>query len=107
MVVPRRVSEMSKLMPNREAPKRGGFSARRKTDSVVRILRGEDLEAVSRELGVTAATLSSWRAAFLDGGSAEDDASQIEILSTMFRVTRRRRRSYSRVVRGSAWPARC
>jgi len=31
-----------------------------------------------------------------------DDVGQIEIRSTMFRVTFRRRRSYSRVVRGSA-----
>ena len=31
---------------------------------------GAVLEALSRELGVTAATLSSWRQAFLDGGTA-------------------------------------
>ncbi len=36
---------------------RGRFSARRKTDAVLRLLRGEDLELVSRELGVTGATL--------------------------------------------------
>ena len=34
-------------------------------------------------------------------------AHQTEIRSTMFRVTRRCRRSYRRVVRGSEWPARC
>jgi hypothetical protein len=28
---------------------------------VLRLLRGEDLETLSRELGVTAATLSGWR----------------------------------------------
>jgi hypothetical protein len=49
---------------------RGRFSARRKTDAVVRLLRGEDLDALSRELGVTAATLSAWRQASLDGGTA-------------------------------------
>jgi transposase len=37
---------------------RGRFSARRKTDAVLRFLRGEDLELLSRGLGVTAATLS-------------------------------------------------
>ena len=37
---------------------------------VLRLLRGEDLETVSRELGVTAATLSGWRDAFLAGGEA-------------------------------------
>ncbi len=49
---------------------RGRFSARRKTEAVLRLLRGEDLDTLSRELGVTAATLSSWREGFLDGGTA-------------------------------------
>jgi transposase len=44
---------------------RGRFSSQRKTSVVLRLLRGEDLELVSRELGVTAATLSSWRDDFL------------------------------------------
>ena len=38
---------------------RGGrFSARRKRETVLRLLRGEDLESVSRELGITAARAS-------------------------------------------------
>ena len=38
---------------------RGGrMSRQRKSAAVLRLLRGEDLETVSRELGVTAATLS-------------------------------------------------
>ena len=49
---------------------RGRFSARRKTETVVRLLRGEDLELLSRELGVIAATLSGWRDDFLAGGQA-------------------------------------
>jgi transposase len=50
---------------------RGGWMSRqRKRDAVLRLLRGEDLETVSRALGVTAATLSGWRDAFLDGGEA-------------------------------------
>src|SRR3954465_5746956 len=49
---------------------RGRFSATRKTEAVLRLLRGEDLDALSRELGVTAATLSGWRTSFLDGGTA-------------------------------------
>jgi hypothetical protein len=49
---------------------RGRFSARRKTDAVLRLLRGEDLDLLSRELGVTAATLSGWRDDFLAGGRA-------------------------------------
>jgi transposase-like protein len=46
------------------------MSRQRKRDAVVRLLRGEDLETVSRSLGVTAATLSGWREAFLAGGEA-------------------------------------
>jgi transposase-like protein len=50
---------------------RGGrMSRQRKTAAVLRLLRGEDLETVSRSLGVTAATLSNWREAFLVGGEA-------------------------------------
>jgi hypothetical protein len=49
---------------------RGRFSARRKTEAVLRLLRGEDLELLSRELGVTAATLSAWRDGFLAAGQA-------------------------------------
>jgi predicted RNase H-like nuclease (RuvC/YqgF family) len=44
------------------------MSASRKRDAVLRLLRGEDLELVSRELGVTAAELSGWREAFLAAG---------------------------------------
>jgi transposase len=46
------------------------MSRRRKRDAVLRLLRGEDLETVSRALGVTAATLSGWRDAFLAAGEA-------------------------------------
>ena len=46
------------------------MSARHKQDAVVRLLRGEDLELLSRELGVTAAELSGWRDVFLAGGEA-------------------------------------
>jgi transposase-like protein len=37
-------------------------------DAVLRLLRGEELDAISRELGVTASTLSSWRDEFLAAG---------------------------------------
>lgn len=47
---------------------RGRFSAQRKRDAVLRLLRGEDLDLVSRELGVTAATLAEWRDTFLEAG---------------------------------------
>ena len=50
--------------------RRRRMSARRKQDAVLRLLRGEDLELVSRELAVTAAELSGWREAFLAAGEA-------------------------------------
>jgi len=46
------------------------MSARRKQEAVLRLLRGEDLELLSRELAVTAAELSGWREAFLAAGEA-------------------------------------
>src|SRR5512143_2227379 len=53
------------------APGRGGrMSRQRKTAAVLRLLRGEDLETVSRQLGVTAATLTGWQDAFLAAGEA-------------------------------------
>jgi transposase-like protein len=48
----------------------GRFSARRKTDVILRMLRGEPLDALARELGVTAGTLAHWREEFLAGGQA-------------------------------------
>jgi len=48
----------------------GRFSARRKTETILRLLRGEPLDGVARELGVTAATLAQWREQFLAGGQA-------------------------------------
>src|SRR5947209_14408112 len=54
-----------------DAPtRRRRMSAGRKRDAVLRLLRGEDLELISRGLGVTAAELSGWREAFLAGGEA-------------------------------------
>ncbi len=52
-------------------PGRGGrMSRQRKREAVLRLLRGDDLETVSRALGVTAATLSGWRDVFLAAGEA-------------------------------------
>ena len=50
--------------------RRRRMSARRKQSAVLRLLRGEDLELVSRELGVMAAELGAWRDAFLAAGAA-------------------------------------
>jgi transposase-like protein len=44
------------------------FSAQRKTEVVLRLLRGDDMDILSRELRVPAACLAAWRDAFLTGG---------------------------------------
>jgi transposase len=44
------------------------WSANKKLDVVLRILRGEKLEEVSREVGVEAHRLAAWRDEFLDAG---------------------------------------
>ena len=64
--------------------RRRRMSAGRKQGAVLRLLRGEALELVSRALGVTAAELSTWREAFLAGGAASPktrpaDGREIEI----------------------------
>jgi hypothetical protein len=42
----------------------------RKVAVIRRMWRGEDLDALSRELGVTAATLRAWEKEFMSGGEA-------------------------------------
>lgn len=69
-------------LPGDEKPRR--FSARRKVEIVLRLLRGEDVELRSRELNVTAARLSKWREQFLRDGRAllskrPQDARDLEI----------------------------
>ena len=49
-------------------PKR--FWAKHKVQAVLRLLRGEDIDLVSRDIGVTAATLTQWRDTFLKAGEA-------------------------------------
>ncbi len=59
------VPGLSSVVMDRRARR---FSARRKAEVVMRLLRGEDMELVSRELGVTAASLTEWRERFLGAG---------------------------------------
>ena len=92
---------MTDMMKDVAGPGRGGrMSRQRKREAVLRLLRGEDLDTVSRSLGVTAATLSDWREAFLAAGEAS--------LATRSAPVRRWRPSASR--RGLArccWNASC
>ena len=73
------------------APSGGGagperrFSAQRKLTAVTRLLRGEPLETLTRELNVTAVRLSEWRDRALAGAEAamkerERDARDAELL---------------------------
>ena len=48
-------------------PKR--WSARLKAEIATRLIRGESLDALTRETGQSASRLSEWRDAFLDGGA--------------------------------------
>lgn len=66
------------------APERGRWSSRRKMEAVLRLLKGEDLDALSRELRVTGSRLTRWRNEFLGAGqvalkSREADAHDDEI----------------------------
>src|SRR3954451_1557677 len=52
-------------------PEGGGevrWSARRKQEVVLRLFRGESLDALARETGQAAGTISAWREAFLEAG---------------------------------------
>lgn len=49
---------------------RGRFSSRKKMDVVLCVLRGDDLDLVSREAGLTAAEVSEWRDQFVTSGQA-------------------------------------
>ena len=64
---PRRARRASRGGPDGRED-RGRFSSRRKTEAVLRLLRGESLDSLSRELGVGAATIAQWRERFLAGG---------------------------------------
>ena len=59
--------EQQQQVPTSE---RGRWSSRRKLEVVLRVLRGEDLDALSREVGVTAGAIAAWRDQVLAGGQA-------------------------------------
>lgn len=49
---------------------KGRWSAQKKMDAVLRLLRGESIDELSRELVVTIEALARWREEFLAGGLA-------------------------------------
>jgi transposase-like protein len=44
------------------------FSAQKKTEIVLRLLRGEDIDLLSRKCGVPASRIATWRDRFLNAG---------------------------------------
>jgi hypothetical protein len=74
-----------------EREDRGRWSTRRKLEIVLRILKGEDLDALSREVKLTAARLAQWRDAALAAMQAglksrEADGRDLEIQSLRAKV---------------------
>ena len=74
------------------APDRGRFSSRRKMKAVLRLLRGETLDALSRDIGVGGATLGQWREQFRAGGrsslrSRDPDERDDEIVGLRVKTT--------------------
>jgi transposase-like protein len=55
-------------MEDRELPER--WSAQRKSEMVLRLLRGEDLGELSREIQVPPPVIEEWRVTFLSGAEA-------------------------------------
>lgn len=58
--------------------RRGRWSSKRKVAVVTELLRGADLEQLSRRHGVTAATISGWREAFLAGAEGALRSREVE-----------------------------
>lgn len=63
----RRATGEASASPTRGA---GRWSTRRKVSVILELLRGADLETLSRRHGVTAAKISEWRDDFLASGEA-------------------------------------
>ena len=49
---------------------RGRWSSQRKMEVVIRLIKGESLDALSRELNISTTRISEWREEFLAGGQS-------------------------------------
>ena len=72
---------------------RGRWSSKRKVEVVLRLLKGETLDAVSRGLSVPTQRLSQWRTDFLGGGQSalktrEPDQREEEVRDLRVRIRR-------------------
>ena len=56
--------------PQQDHRSKARWSASKKVDVVMRLLRGEGLDEVSRDVGVEAHRLAAWRDEFLEAGKA-------------------------------------
>ena len=63
------VMAMSKEQEEQATPER--WSAKAKTEVILRLLRGESVEVVSREIHVPVHEIETWRKDFLESGQAE------------------------------------
>lgn len=61
---------MGKSSKDREPAERGRWTSQKKVEAVMRLLKGEDLDSLSRELGISGARLSEWRDEFLAAGKS-------------------------------------
>jgi hypothetical protein len=80
---------MSNEPEGQDLPER--WSARRKSEIVLRLLRGEDLGAVGREVQVPPQELEDWRRVFLESGArgltrASRDPTEGELIRTRAKV---------------------
>ena len=51
-----------------ESKKKTRMSVNRKSEAIIRLLRGESLDELCREYDVSASELSEWRDLFIEGG---------------------------------------
>ena len=82
--------------------RKGRFSARRKRATVLRLLRGEDLESVSRELGITAARAGyrrAWRRTTTPGCARTRAARSCHVAHTGHAVALIKDESFDRMYR--------
>jgi hypothetical protein len=56
---------------SRQSHRQERFTSHEKTDAVLRLLKGESIETVSQELGVTVRRIERWKSSFVAAGSAE------------------------------------
>lgn len=83
----RRATGEASASPSRAGT--GRWSAKRKVSVVLELLRGADLESLSRRHGVTAAKISGWRDEFLAGGEAELKRREVAVESEETRRLKR------------------